>query len=70
MLVQCACGAYRINPEHATYVKDGVPMCHEETCRKVKERRDLGRVPHFDDAAFDVVFDQMPREIYAKGDPP
>lgn len=39
MRVLCACGAYKINPESATYVRNGVPMCHEETCRKVAERR-------------------------------
>ena len=39
MLVRCACGPYRLNPENATYVRDGVPLCHEETCRKVAERR-------------------------------
>lgn len=39
MRVLCVCGAYMLNPEHATYVRDGKPFCHEQTCAKVKERR-------------------------------
>lgn len=31
----CYCGKYEIDPEHATYVKDGRPMCNEYTCGKV-----------------------------------
>lgn len=47
--VLCYHGKYYLNPENSTYVKDGVPMCHEWTCEKVKEHRkretcDLSRV--------------------------
>lgn len=28
----CYCGKHLLDPEHATYVKDGHPMCHERTC--------------------------------------
>lgn len=45
----CACGIYLIDPEHATYVRYGVPLCPEATCQKVREHRSLTRVPHFDD---------------------
>lgn len=50
-MVPCPCGPYLVDADaqDATYVKDGIPMCHEETCRKVKERRDLHRVPYFDE---------------------
>lgn len=51
----CACGVHSVDVENATYVKDGVPMCHESTCAKVKEHRTLRRVPYFDHGAFDVV---------------
>lgn len=50
--VACYCKRYLINPENATYVKNGIPMCNEATCQKVKEHRDarnLRRVPHADD---------------------
>lgn len=49
--VACYCKRYLINPEHATYVKNGIPMCNENTCQKVaehREARNLRRVPHAD----------------------
>jgi hypothetical protein len=57
--VLCYCGRYQLNPERATFVKNGVPMCHEWTCAKVKEHRkrehlDLSRVPEFDVEPADV----------------
>lgn len=48
MKVRCPCGPYLIeaNPEHSTYVRDGVPMCNERTCQAVREHRGLS--PIFD----------------------
>ena len=40
MLVRCYCGAHWLNPEEAIYVKEGKPLCHEYTCRSVRERMD------------------------------
>lgn len=45
MLALCECGVYRIETEHATYVRDGKPLCHAETCRKVRYYRQATRVP-------------------------
>lgn len=39
MRVHCHCHRYLVNPEHATYVKNGVPMCAAATCQKVQEHR-------------------------------
>lgn len=39
MFVPCKCGAYNIDPEFANYVSEGKPMCHPETCAKVRQRR-------------------------------
>lgn len=50
--VMCFCRRYKINPENATFVKNGVPMCCAATCQKVKEHREareLRRVPFADD---------------------
>lgn len=51
-LVMCACGVYPLDPEEATYVRDGKPLCHEETCARVAHNRrqtiDLRRAPFFD----------------------
>lgn len=55
MKVPCYCGKYRLDPEHATYVKDGKPMCHPDTCRMVKEHGNRGLREIVDNAAFDVV---------------
>lgn len=49
MKQRCACDAYDVEANDATYVRDGHPLCHEQTCAKVKEHRGLCRVPHFDD---------------------
>lgn len=58
MLVRCVCGFHRLNPAHATYVRDGVPFCHEWTCRQArllrKQERDLKRVPFSDEEKDDV----------------
>lgn len=34
MRVPCFSGRYWLNPEHATYVRDSVPMCHPRTCER------------------------------------
>lgn len=60
----CVCGIYQIDTENADYVKDGVPMCPEATCAKVREHRDMTRVPFFDDAEHEE--DRMPREVYGR----
>ena len=41
MYTLCACREYTIDTEQATYVRNGIPMCHEETCKKVKARHAL-----------------------------
>lgn len=58
MRVPCFCKRYLVNPENATYVKDGVPMCNAATCDKLKEHREdmaLRRVPYFDETEADRV---------------
>lgn len=71
MRTRCYCGHHSLNPENATYVKDGRPLCLSTTCERaalrqsteqakrdaetVRQIRGLLRVPHFDDGAFDVV---------------
>ena len=42
MLVWCLCNAFMVDPENATYVRDFQPLCHEETCKKVREHRARG----------------------------
>lgn len=54
MRVPCLCGVYRLNPENATYVREGVPLCHAATCQKVAEHRHVARVPEPSYAARDV----------------
>lgn len=48
--VLCACGFHRILASNATYVKNGVPMCPQWTCAKVKwaQQNDLHR-PFYDE---------------------
>ena len=38
MLVPCYCGLHNLDPEHATYVKDGKPLCHPTTCERANLR--------------------------------
>lgn len=54
----CFCGHYRLNPEHAVYVKDGRPLCNAITCERAALRthhselhRDADRVRETADAA-------------------
>jgi hypothetical protein len=35
MNVLCYCGHHKLDPENATYVKNGRPMCHPVTCERV-----------------------------------
>lgn len=63
MRTTCACGAHQVETEHATYVRNGVPLCPEWTCQKVKEHMHLRRAPHFDDIEHD---DQVPTHIHAR----
>lgn len=64
MKVPCACdGVHLVDPEYANYVKDGVPMCAPWTCEKVREHRNLARVPYFDDEEHD----RLPSTINARG---
>lgn len=46
---KCACDAYFVNPEDATYVKDFRPMCPAATCEKVRQNRGRGYeyIPEF-----------------------
>jgi hypothetical protein len=65
--VLCFCRRYHINPEHATHVRQGIPLCHERTCERVKHYREamaLRRTPYFDEEPDD----RMPDEIHAKPD--
>lgn len=50
MRVPCYCGAYLLDPENATYVKDGKPMCHAHTCHIYAKRNEVAmrRVPFSD----------------------
>lgn len=69
MRVSCYCKRYLINPENATHVKNGVPMCHEHTCAKVKEHREamaLRRTPFSDDQEHDRVAEPYARSLYAR----
>lgn len=38
MRVPCYCGHYCLNPENATYVKEGKPLCHTITCERANRR--------------------------------
>ena len=77
-LVLCACGVYLADPENASYVKDGKPMCPAETCAKVKHdnSQNFGRpardVPvgeswSFPDHRTLAEIDAVPTHIYSKG---
>ena len=49
MLTLCFCRRFRIDPEEATFVKNGIPLCSASTCQKVKEHREAGmKNPHND----------------------
>jgi hypothetical protein len=39
MLQRCACNAYDVKANNATYVRNFKPMCHEETCRRIHNER-------------------------------
>lgn len=45
MKVRCFCGQYMLDPEHALYVRDGIPLCSSATCQQVaKNGRDAFRI--------------------------
>ena len=49
MLTLCFCKRFRINPDNAKHVRNGVPMCSMFICQKVKEHRERGfKYPHSD----------------------
>lgn len=56
MLTICACGAYDVEQASTAYRKGEKPMCHEQTCAKVKEYRARGlrRTPFADDIEHDL----------------
>ena len=64
----CACGVHMVEANDATYVKDFKPMCNENTCQKVKETRNLRRVPFFDEEVRDtyVSDNRIGGEVYGK----
>jgi hypothetical protein len=42
----CACNVYTVDVDHAAYVNNGRPLCHPDTCQKVREHgRNITRVP-------------------------
>lgn len=55
MLTVCACGVFEIDQDTAQYRKGEKPMCNEWTCQKVREHRNLRRVPFFDEEDNDAV---------------
>lgn len=66
MLIECFCGRNRLDPETTTYVRDGKPLCHEQTChavgnarreemRRIESRRPITRIVEGPDGHFDVV---------------
>lgn len=58
MKVACFCKRYLIDPGNATYVKNGIPMCNQATCDKVREHRHL----KYDDD--DVANDPLAKRLY------
>jgi hypothetical protein len=46
MQTLCVCGIYSTEVEHATFVRDGRPLCHHETCQKVRHHGRL--VPRYE----------------------
>lgn len=64
MFQRCACDAYFIDNEHATYVREGVPLCSAATCQKVKEHREQGYIYYAGDDPGDE--DRVGNEVHAK----
>lgn len=60
----CACGIYTLETEHASYVRDGVPMCNAFTCSQVRLHPHAIRVLTGRDPGDES--DQLPSEIYAR----
>lgn len=63
MRVACACGIYLIEANNATYVRNGVPLCNEATCQKVREHRNLRRVPFADEDVPDMLAKRLYPDI-------
>lgn len=61
MRVPCECGQFTVETDDANVVINGVPRCPPWTCDKVKEHRNLRRVPFSDEDEADRV-----AEPYAK----
>lgn len=53
----CYCGVYSLNPENATYVKNGKPLCAAITCERVALRT---QHPELYRAADDIRADPVP----------
>lgn len=47
--IRCFCGIYKLDPEHALYVKDGIPLCSSSTCQQVAKNGTAIRVTIGDD---------------------
>jgi hypothetical protein len=58
MRVPCACKIYLIDPEHSSFVRDGIPLCGAATCEKVREHQHMRREANN--------ADRVPNEVYAK----
>lgn len=68
-MVLCFCQRFRINPENATYVRNGVPLCNAATCQKVQEHREaraLRRTPFADDIEYDRIPEPHAKSAYAR----
>jgi len=53
MLQRCACNAYDVEANDATYVRNFKPMCHEETCRRIHNERQRNPAYLLDNTLYD-----------------